>query len=104
MNKELKLNLTGREIEKFSAFDLTISQGQYLINDWFAMHAELERLNTKIAEQTKSHHSLYRKYCEATKLIEKLDYALQNESENTTTRKLTITELALSAVEEWRKK
>ena len=36
-------------------------------------------------------------------LIEKLNHALQNESENTTTRKLTITESALSAVEEWRK-
>jgi len=36
-------------------------------------------------------------------LIEQLNHALRNESENTTTRKLTITKSALSAVEEWRR-
>ena len=76
----MKLNLT-REQVSLPIYSVTPHYAKRIQADWLTLEAECKRRG---------------------ELIEQLSHALMNESENTTTRKLTVTELALSAVEEWR--
>ena len=85
----MKLNLNRNQAENFRAAYKNICDaggeeliGLHALSDWLTLEAECVKRG---------------------KLIERLSHALMNESENTTTRKLTVTELALSAVESWRK-